>query len=80
MRSPDTDPAAHRVQLACFAGMMPAERVERALVMCDEARAIAVAGIRARDPGLTQDEARRVLLRQLLGPALFEAAFPTRRP
>lgn len=46
--------------------------------MCDEAREIAQAGIRARHPGYSAAEVRWALFRLLLGDDLFRAAYPGR--
>jgi len=51
--------------------------MELAIQMSQQARATAIEGIRKRDPTLSAGEAQRVLLRRLLGDALFEAAFPS---
>ncbi|MEN8160169.1 MAG: hypothetical protein ABFS41_08875 [Myxococcota bacterium] len=58
----------------------PARRVELAFEMSQQARETSIRGARAREPGLTQEEARARLLRRLLGDALYRAAWPTRTP
>jgi len=50
--------------------------VELAFEMCSEARNLSIAGMRQRDPALSEQEARGRLLRRLLGDALYTAAYP----
>lgn len=50
-----------------FAGLTGAERVTMAMEMAEEAKAVAVAGIRARRPDLSPDEVAREWLRLLHG-------------
>jgi hypothetical protein len=76
MRSADTSSDAHRAQLASLSRMSPALRIELAFAMSEQARAVAIAGIRARNPDLDEDSARLVLARSLLGDELFRAAWP----
>jgi hypothetical protein len=54
--------------------------MELAIEMSQQARATAIQGIRDRDPSLSLGEARGVLLRRLLGDALFEAAYGAPTP
>lgn len=53
------------------------QRVAIAAQMSADARAIALAGIRARDPEHTDIESRHALLRLLLGDDLFRRAWPS---
>jgi hypothetical protein len=76
MRAHDTDAAAHRAQLAAYARMTPARRVELALDLSARLRETSIQGIRARHPELSPDAARHVLLRRLLGETLYRAAYP----
>jgi len=46
------------------------KRLEMALRMSDDSRAVALAGIRHRHPDWTDEEVHRELLRRLLGRAL----------
>ena len=73
----DTSSEARKAQLQAYARLGPRRRMELALEMSQQARATAIEGIRKRDPTLSAGEAQRVLLRRLLGDALFEAAFPS---
>ena len=76
----DTAAAARRVQCAALRALGPARRVELALEMSEQARAIATEGIMARHPGLGPEQARARLLRRLLGADLFDAAWRGRTP
>jgi hypothetical protein len=78
MRSRDTSREAREVQQALLRAMGPGRRLELAFEMCENARELAVAGIRSRDRTLTQAEARRILLRRILGDGLFDAALGLR--
>jgi hypothetical protein len=77
VRPLDTDPEAHRAQLAVYARMRPARRVELAFSMSDLAREVAADGIRSRHPEYDEAFVRHALLRMLLGDALFRAAWPS---
>lgn len=79
MRSRDTSPEAHRIQLEAYRKMGPARRVRLAIEMSERAREIAIEGMLARSPGISREEARERVLRQILGDALFEAAAASRR-
>jgi len=60
---------------------VPAETDEDALIESDllvEDVSIAIAGVMTREPGITREAARRRVLRQILGDALFEAAYGSR--
>jgi DUF1365 family protein len=63
----DTSTTMRARQLQVFRGMTPAQRVELAIEMSDEIRAVAEAGIRGRHPQHTDDEVRAALLAILLG-------------
>ena len=76
MTSRDTSVAARDVQLAALRAMGPARRAELALEMSEQAREITIQGILARNPELSYAEARAQLLRRLLGPELYDAAYP----
>jgi hypothetical protein len=55
-------------------------RAALAVELSKQAAQTALSGIRARDPKLSEDEARRRLFREVLGDALYTAAFePTRK-
>lgn len=65
----DTSPAAHAVQLELFRQAGPARRVEIAAELSDALREIARAGVRARQPGLSETEVTREVLRIFYGRA-----------
>ena len=75
--SSDTTDAAHRAQIEVYRRMSGSRRVEIAAQMSEDARAIAVAGIRRRHPRYTEAELRHALMRLLLGDDLFSRAWPT---
>ena len=79
MRSRDTHPDAHLAQIEAYRVMGPARRVRLAIEMSERAREIAIAGVLAREPGISREEARARVLREILGDALFDAAY-TNRP
>jgi hypothetical protein len=54
--------------------------VELAFAMSEEARRLSAAGLRQREPQLSEDEARARVLRRSLGKALYEAVYERRRP
>jgi hypothetical protein len=78
--SRDTSLDARRAQLGVYARLGAGQRMELACQLSEQARATAIQGLRHRNPGLSAEEARRVLLRRLLGDALFEAAFDSSAP
>lgn len=71
----DTTPEALAVQRESLRALGGARRVELAIEMSEQAREIAIAGMLARDPGLTREAARARLLRRILGDELYEAAY-----
>lgn len=74
----DTSDDARRAQEAAWRRLGPEGRVRLMAEMSDDLRAVALAGIRARQSGLTDEEARGALLRLVLGDALYEAAYLAR--
>jgi len=72
----DTTPGARKAQLAAYRRLGPARRAEMAYELSEEARAVTIAGIRSRDPRLSAEAARAILIRRLLGESLFNAAYP----
>ena len=55
--------------------MGPEGRAALAVELSRQAAETALSGIRARDAGLSEAQARRMLFRQILGDKLFAAAF-----
>lgn len=74
----DTAVEARRVQSAILRRMAPAERVEAAAAMSEDAREIARAGIRFRQPSWTESRVRYQLLCQLYGAHLVARAWGPR--
>lgn len=63
----DTTPEIRRRQLAVYAAMSPEQRIEAAIGMSEEVRAIALDGIRSRNASADPAEVRREWLRILYG-------------
>ena len=66
----DTDAQAKQAYIAAFESTSGSERVERAVEMAGEAKAIAISGIRFRHPDLSESEVHVERLRLLYGDAL----------
>jgi hypothetical protein len=58
-----------------YARLGAGRKMELAIQMSQQARETALRGIRNRNPSLSASDAREVLLRRMLGDALFDAAF-----
>lgn len=71
----DTDAATLRMLDELYARMSPAEKLERVAELSVGANRLALAGLRARHPDLTEDELLLRLAEIRLGPELFEAAY-----
>ena len=78
MSARDTAAGAREAQLRVLRSLGPARRVELALEMSEQARAVSLAGVLAREPELSPEQARARLLRRVLGAALFDAAWAGR--
>jgi hypothetical protein len=65
----DTTAQAARIQEAIIRRMTSAQRLRMALDMSESIRNVALAGLRARQPGLTAQELSRALLRLMYGSA-----------
>ena len=76
MPARDTSPEAHAAQLRAYARMGPARRVALAFELSEATREVAIEGECQRNPGLSRAKARAVVLRRILGPTLFDAAWP----
>jgi hypothetical protein len=74
----DTSRAARRAQRVALAALGPEGRVELALAMSEQARAISIQGALDREPGLGPEEARARLVRRLIGAVLYDAAWSKR--
>ncbi|MBA2541985.1 MAG: hypothetical protein H0V17_20250 [Deltaproteobacteria bacterium] len=64
------------MQIALYRAMSPSRRCELAVQMSEDARQIALAGIRARHPEYDATTARFALFRILVGDDLFRRAWP----
>ncbi len=76
MRSSDTTPEAHAVQLGVYRRMTIDRRLELALEMSEAARRTSMDGIRARHPDYDEHTAMRALFRVLHGEVLYAKVWP----
>lgn len=76
VRSADTSPEAHELQIQLYCSMSPARRLEIALTMSEEAGELTAAGIRARHPEYGEREVMSALRRMRLGDDLFREVYP----
>ena len=67
MRLRDTAPDIRRRQFGIYRSMLPARRVELALVMSEDVRQITLDGIRARNPSFDDPRVHLEWLRILYG-------------
>ena len=74
----DTDPAMAAHQRERYRQMAPSQKLELMAQMCDDMKAIAIAGICGRHPTYSASDAKAAYLRLTLGDDLFRRAFPTR--
>jgi hypothetical protein len=74
----DTAPDVRRAQESTWRRLGAEGRVRLMLQLSDELREVALAGIRRREPDLTETQARGRLLRTLLGDELYEVAYVAR--
>ena len=65
---PDTSPDAERVRLAAVRAMEPARRLRQALDLSEAARNLALTGLRATHPGLSELELVELMLGRSLLP------------
>lgn len=66
----DTDAKASEAYFAAFDSISGSARVERAVEMAEEAKTLAIAGIRYRQPGLSEAQVHAEWLRLVHGEAL----------
>jgi len=71
----DTSPEARRVLYDLCRRMPLGRRLELAFDMCDTGKLLAIAGLRMRHPGASEEELNRLWARQHLGPELFEQVY-----
>jgi hypothetical protein len=63
----DTHPEIAKRMQEMFRRMGPERRVQMAIQMSDDVRALALAGIRMRKPGLSREDENRELMRVMYG-------------
>ena len=63
----DTSPAAARLQASIHQQFAPAKRLEMAIEMSEFARDLSRAGLRSRNPELSDLEIERELIRRIYG-------------
>jgi len=63
----DTTPEAAEIQQEIFRRMTTEERLRFTLQLCDDMRAVALAGLRSRHPELTEEELKFELIRLWYG-------------
>jgi len=76
MHPRDTTPASHEAQLEAYRRLGATGRVTLAARLSDDVRELTRAGIRARNPGYTDEQVDLALRRVLYGDALFLRAWP----
>jgi hypothetical protein len=76
----DTDRAAHEAQLGAYRRMRPEARVALSVRMSEDARKIALSGIRSRHPDYDDERALRALFRLVLGEEVVRAIWPGEAP
>jgi hypothetical protein len=76
VRSADTSPEAHDLQIQIYRSMSPARRVSIAVAMSEEMLAVTAAGIGARHPDYDEEHVSWALRRLRLGDETFRAAWP----
>jgi hypothetical protein len=76
MRSADTSPEIHAMQMEIYRRMTPDRRVKLAVEMTEQVNAIAAGGITSRHPDYSDDEVRWALLRLVRGDELFRKVWP----
>lgn len=74
----DTTADAHEAHMRIYRAMGPARRAAVGVSMSDEARELTRTGIRRRHPEYTPDQVEDALRLLILGPVLFQAAWPAR--
>lgn len=75
----DTSPEALRVQYDLYRRMSLGRRLELVFDMYDTGQQLAMAGLRMRHPGASEEELKRLWARQHLGQELFERVYGVER-
>lgn len=76
VRSADTSPEIHALQIGVYRSMSPQRRLAIAVEMSEEVFEIAAGGIRARHPDYDEHQVRWALLRLRLGDDLYREVWP----
>ena len=63
----DTSPAAARMLAKALLSLSGEERLKMGCSMFDDAKALALAGLRARNPGMSAPEIRKALFKRFYG-------------
>ena len=71
----DTAPEALAVQYEIYRKMSPARKFELIFDLYRMGQALAMAGIRMRNPDATEEQVWRLWAKQHLGPELFETVY-----
>lgn len=69
LTSPDTTSEAAALQRAAQARLTPDERVRLAVQMSEDVRTIMLEGMRARNPDVSDERLRRMMLHRIYGDA-----------
>jgi len=75
----DTDPKAEAVQMEILRRMSPARKMRLVMALNDTCRKMALAGLRTRNPGASEEELAQKLSEQILGKELAEKVNRRRR-
>jgi hypothetical protein len=76
VRSADTSPEAHHLQMEVYRRMDPGHKVEIALEMSEFVFELAAAGVRVHHPDYDDDQVRWSVLRLRLGDDLYRRVWP----
>ena len=76
VRSLDTHPESHRVQIEALRRTSPDRRAAMAVELTHEVRKIAVDGVRQRHPEYDDETVHRALMRLLYGDEVFRRVWP----
>ena len=71
----DTPPEVQRVHYEICRRLADGRRLELAFDMCDTGRLLAIAGLRMRHPGASEDQLQRLWAIEHLGSELFEQVY-----
>jgi hypothetical protein len=76
VRSADTSPEAHAIQLEVYRSMSPERRLAIGVQMSEDGFAVMAAGIKARHPDYSEAEVTWALRRLRLGDDVLRDAWP----